>query len=470
MKKNLKYLLVGIGTSLILPTLTHAATMSLDDEKINGNTATYSLNYTGAEGDSNSIKFDININTNVGIKVSKDASMSGQCSESGCYLDMPTTYVAGEKIKIADITLTNTSTEEMTSNLKINMNGSEMTSKIDIKLSAGQTQKVKSNNASLSNLGLSVGNLDKTFDANTLEYTITGIKDTINSVTINPTCENCEIKITCPNGGCTISNTKRVTLQTGANLVNINVTSEDGTSNKTYKLNIYRGEIIASSAYLESIKIKDGVISPTFSSMVNDYTAKIKFKKNEKLNKLDITTVTEDPTAKVEIKGNENLKEGENTITITVTSSDGENKQVYTIIATLEEEKEDIKKVTTNKVAKKKNNTWLIILLSVLGLGVIITSFILIFKKKKNKNKDNNHKDDNNGIKETKEEENIQDESQEDDLLDMEMSDIEKENTDTLRILEKTKQELREEPKQDVDEALDDLMKTKKLELGDLDF
>ena len=59
MKKNLKYLLVGIGTSLILPTLTHAATMSLDDEKVNGNIATYSLNYTGAEGDSNSIKFEL---------------------------------------------------------------------------------------------------------------------------------------------------------------------------------------------------------------------------------------------------------------------------------------------------------------------------------------------------------------------------------------------------------------------------
>ena len=485
MKKNLKYLLVGIGTSLILPTLTHAATMSLDDEKINGNTATYSLNYTGAEGDSNSIKFDVNINTNVGIKVSKDASMSGQCSESGCYLDMPTTYVAGEKIKIADITLTNTSTEEMTSNLKINMNGSEMTSKIGIKLSAGQTQKVKSNNASLSNLGLSVGNLDKTFDANTLEYTITGIKDTINSVTINPTCENCEIKITCPDGGCTVSNTKRVTLQTGANLVNINVTSEDGTSNKTYKLNIYRGDVTTSSAYLQNLTIKDGVLSPTFNPMTNDYS----FKLTKDLKTLDIKTTTEDPSAKVEIKGNKDLKVGENTITITVTISDGENKQVYTI--KVNKEKEEKKKtVKTTTVKKKKNNTWLIILLSVLGLGIIVGTFLIIFKKK-NKKKDNkddkNNKNDNNKNKEKEIENNDEkneldmleeskynvygDEINEEDLLnDMEESDIEKENTDSLRILEETKRQMREEPKQDVDDALDDLMKTKKLELGDLDF
>ena len=59
----------------------------------------------------------------------------------------------------------------------------------------------------------------------------------------------------------------------------------------------------------------------------------------------------------------------------------------------------------------------------------------------------------------------------EDDLIDdMEESDIKKENTDSLRILEETKRQMKEEPKQDVDEALDDLMKTKKLELGDLDF
>ena len=60
--------------------------------------------------------------------------------------------------------------------------------------------------------------------------------------------------------------------------------------------------------------------------------------------------------------------------------------------------------------------------------------------------------------------------NEEDLLHDMEESDIEKENTDSLRILEETKRQMREEPKQDVDDALDDLMKTKKLELGDLDF
>ena len=311
----------------------------------------------------------------------------------------------------------------------------------------------------------------------------------LNSVTINPTCDNCDIKITCPNGGCSVSNTKRVTLQAGANEVNVNVTSEDGTSNKTYKLNIYRGDVTTSSAYLQSLKIKDVVLTPTFNSMTNDYSALLE----KDLKELDITTVTEDPSATVEIKGNKDLKVGENTITITISSSDGENKQVYTIKVTKEVKKDTTKKVTTTVVKKKKNNTWLIILLSLLGLGIIILVSILLFRKKKNKkdksDKNNrNNKDDNgNNVKKDttnditdKNELDMLEESKynvygqeinEDDLLDdMEESDIEKENTDTLRILEETKRQMKEEPKQDVDDALDDLMKTKKLELGDLDF
>lgn len=489
MKKNLKYLLVGIGTSLILPTLTHAATMKISGNDSDSNVVKYDLMYTGAKEEDTTLNFEVSTNTNLKPNVIKNEEIGiiGECNKDkgSCFLKLPSNYVVGSEIKIATIELTNTTTEEISPTITVNMNGTKMTDRSGFKLKPGQTQKIKSNNASLSNLGLSVGNLDKTFDANTLEYTITGIKDTINSVTINPTCENCEIKITCPDGGCTVSNTKRVTLQTGANLVNINVTSEDGTSNKTYKLNIYRGDVTTSSAYLQSLTIKDGVLSPTFNPMTNDYS----FKLTKDLKTLDIKTATEDPSAKVEIKGNKDLKDGENTITITVTSSDGENKQVYTI--KVNKEKEEKKKtVKTTTVKKKKNNTWLIILLSVLGLGIIVGTFLIIFKKKKKKkdNKDDkNNKNDNNKNKEKEIENNDEkneldmleeskynvygEEINEEDLLDdMEESDIEKENTDSLRILEETKRQMREEPKQDVDDALDDLMKTKKLELGDLDF
>ena len=487
MKKSFKYLFMGISTSLILPLVTNAATLSLDGT-IDKETATYNVKYNPDTKKVDSVTFKIE-KTNDDLEYELDSDYSG-CNKSKMECTILTTTLTSETT-IATVKIKNPSTEKKETTISISgdLGGASKTFTLNPGATT-TTTKVKSNNASLTNLGLSVGNLDKTFDGNTLEYTVTGIKDTINSVTINPTCDNCDIKITCPNGGCSVSNTKRVTLQAGANEVNINVTSEDGTSNKTYKLNIYRGDVTTSSAYLQSLKIKDVVLTPTFNSMTNDYSALLE----KDLKELEITTVTEDPSATVEIKGNKDLKDGENTITITVSSSDGENKQVYTIKVTKEIKEKTTKKATT-VVKKKKNNTWLIILLSFLGLGIIISVYIFLFKKKKNKkdksdkNKDNKKNKDNNlnnvnkhttnDITDKNELDMLEEskynvygqEIDEDDLLDdMEESDIEKENTDTLRILEETKRQMREEPKQDVDDALDDLMKTKKLELGDLDF
>ena len=89
----------------------------------------------------------------------------------------------------------------------------------------------------------------------------------------------------------------------------------------------------------------------------------------------------------------------------------------------------------------------------------------------KNKEKENNdEKNELDMLEESKYNVYGEEINEEDLLHDMEESDIEKENTDSLRILKETKRQMREEPKQDVDDALDDLMKTKKLELGDLDF
>lgn len=483
MKKSFKYLLVGLSTSFVLPILTNAASLSLDGT-IDKESASYNVKYNPESETKDSVTFKID-KTNDDLEYELDSDYSG-CNKVKMECTIVTTTFSSETV-VATVKIKNPTTEKKETTISISgdLGGASKTFTLNPGATT-TTTKVKSNNSNLTNLGLSVGNLDKTFDSNTLEYTVTGIKDTINSVTINPTCDNCDIKITCPNGGCSVSNTKRVTLQTGANEVNVNVTSEDGTSNKTYKLNIYRGDVTTSSAYLQSLKIKDVVLTPTFNSMTNDYSALLE----KDLKELNITTITEDPSANVEIKGNKDLKNGENTITITVTSSDGENKQVYTIKVTKEIKKEEKKTKTTTVVKKKKNNTWLIILLSVLGLGIIILVYFLLFKKKKNKKNKKDDNDKNNNNKEIKKDESndisekneldMLEESKynvygkeidEDDLLDdMEESDIEKENTDTLRILEETKRQMREEPKQDVDDALDDLMKTKKLELGDLDF
>ena len=53
---------------------------------------------------------------------------------------------------------------------------------------------------------------------------------------------------------------------------------------------------------------------------------------------------------------------------------------------------------------------------------------------------------------------------------DTDYNEIAKQNTANLNILNETKKQLNNEPKQDIDEALDDLMKTKRLELGEAEI
>lgn len=468
MKSKLRYLLVGFGITAICPLMTNAASLTFDGAPTD-NSATYTIKYTPDEQPLDTIKLKID-KTNDDLTYEL-TSEYGTCDAS-LECTLITTTITTETT-LATLTVKNTTADSQKTDITISGDLSGATKSFTLKPGATTTttKPVELNSSTdLSSLNISVGTMDQAFNKDLTEYNITGIKDTVNSITITPNCDNnCSWAITCPTGECTVSNTRRVNLQTGANKVAVTVTSENGENNKTYVLNVYRGEIETSSAYLSSIKITGSTLSPNFDSMTNDYTAVVGLD----VDKLDITTVAEDPSANIVVKGNENLVEGENTITITVTSSDGENKQVYTIIVTKEELEEDKEpeeedKITTSKVEKKKNNTWLIILLSVLGLGLIIVVFLIIFKKKKKKNKnDKNDKNNDKGSKINDDTEMLE-KALEDELL--EENPIEKENTQNLNILDETRRRLNEEPKQDIDEALDDLMKTKKLELGDLDF
>lgn len=474
MKKKFKYLLFCISLIVMSPLITEAATLSFEGSP-NNSTATYEIKYNpeGTKYDSISIKLD---KTNDDLTYNLNSTLV-TCDKLEC--NNIVTGVYDSEVTIATLTVQNTTGDSQKTTLTLSgssTNGTITSATKEFTLKAvpttTTTQRVLNTDNGLSELSISVGALDTTFNKETTEYTVTGIKDTVNSITITPTCaaEGCSWSMSCPLGECSVTNPTsngRVSLQTGANKVSIVVTSEDKKSNKTYILNIYRGEVVSSSAYLSGLDITDATLSPAFDSMINDYTLSVGLD----VEKLEIITTTEDPSATVVIKGNENLSEGENTITITVTSSDGESKQVYTLIVTkeeLEEEtnKEEKEELNTSKVEKKKNNTWLIILLSALGLGLIVVAFLIIFKKKK-KNKDKNDKN-NKGTPMKSDDTEVLEKALEDDLMNT--SEIEKENTANLHILNETRKQLDDETKQDIDEALDDLMKTKRLELGDLDF
>lgn len=71
-------------------------------------------------------------------------------------------------------------------------------------------------------------------------------------------------------------------------------------------------------------------LSPKFSSEVYEYSVTIPEELND-ITKLDITALGDKDDFTIDIEGNEELVDGENIVTITVKSKDGEKKQEYKI-------------------------------------------------------------------------------------------------------------------------------------------
>ncbi|MBR6645614.1 MAG: cadherin-like beta sandwich domain-containing protein [Clostridia bacterium] len=112
---------------------------------------------------------------------------------------------------------------------------------------------------------------------------------------------------------------------------NIEVSSTDGDeypSDYTYSVTITQK---SSDATLYSLSIGDVTLSPAFSSDVTSYTAAVDYRTTP----LKVNYKTNDPNAKAKVAG-ATLKEGKNTLTITVTAEDGTTKK-YTVAITMKE-------------------------------------------------------------------------------------------------------------------------------------
>lgn len=471
-----KFLIAGVSVGLLLnvtPVL--ASTLKIESVSTTDKEAKYELYLDATEPIENlSIKIDAS-NTSATKVISKADNVEATCDNTGCSeIKIDST---GKK-KIANITLSN-STANQIDNLILTATASTSdieaysTTAVSLKgiTTTTTTQKVLSSKAELTGLTVSVGTLSPSFSEGEKNYTVTDIKDTINSITFNPTCDNCTLTYTCKEN-CSVSQTKnnKILLEEGANIIRIVSDSQDQKNSAEYIFTVYRGEIEEPSAYLTDLSIKDVEISPKFDMLLNDYTATV----DKDVEKLEINYTLEDPEAKVDIKGADELKEGENTITITVTSSDSKSKQVYTIIVTKEDicdpekeecETEEVVKEEVKVVKKKSNKTLLIVLLTVGALAIIAISWFIIFKKKKKNNKNDKDDKNNKGNKKSK----IKDMIIEPDEVEGEEDNLPLEND----LLKETEKETNNEPeiikpriKPSVDEALEDLMKTKEIELN----
>lgn len=226
------------------------------------------------------------------------------------------------------------------------------------------TRNVSTNN-NLSSLKASVGTFDVAFDKDVTVYTLTVPYDT-ESVILSGELEDVYASV---------DGLVEYKLAEDKMTAIVTVTAEDG-SVKTYTIYIVKEAkpvttpvvyYYSSNNYLKSLEIDGYEIE--FNKVTNEYKIKVK----SDVTSLDIKALSEDSRSRVEITGNENFKEGENTVTITVTAEDGTIRE-YKLVVDKEEKKQAAVTTDDSNTAEKVVIVILIILV-VLGL------LYLIFKK-----------------------------------------------------------------------------------------
>lgn len=243
-------------------------------------------------------------------------------------------------------------------------------------------KKNESSIATLSSIKVTPGNLNETFSKNNLSYTMTveADVDSIN-VTATPTDDKAKVTVTGNTG---------LTTGTGNEII-IKVVAEDGISTKTYKIKVTKlasededpniiEELEEKKLGLSSLNIEELKISPEFKSNVYEYKATLT---DKTIEKLIVNAVATFEDSKVEITGADEIKDGENVITIIVTSANGEETVTYQVIVDKKEE------IVIAKVEPKEKEDSLqniiIALIAAIAIVALILIFILIKRKEKGK-------------------------------------------------------------------------------------
>lgn len=250
-----------------------------------------------------------------------------------------------------------------------------------------QQPQTKSNVATLANLGIKG------------QYDFTGFRaaKTSYSVTVPNEAESVEIYASKGQSGQKITGTGVKQLKEGTNTVNVVVTAEDGTTTKTYTINIERKSAETTdnteekeeetsteeqeSFGLKELKIEGIEITPEFKTDIYEYSAELK----EDKTSLELTTLPTVENAEIEVTGNEDLKDGENIITVIVKEKDTDKTATYQITVNKISNEQNITDTTINKMQLSQKK----IIVICAGLAVIlliIIILIVIIKKRKSAN------------------------------------------------------------------------------------
>lgn len=511
-----KIILSGISIFALsaMPFGVDAATIKYDDSKIekDGGIAKIPIKLDVSESEAPLAGFTLTCSTDGDLDIDCYFEQSGDAKvvptgkkAAFASLEDEGKFPSGET-NIGTLVLSNNVTSQKEVSFSVSGTGLSLSGKIT--LNAKFVERELSDDASLSGIKISQGKLSPEFNADTQEYTIYDIADTINSVTITPTCRTTGCTYTI-RGGSSVSGNSKVSLNQGSNDVTIEVTSESEKETKNYKLIVLRGDTGYNSAKLSELSFGEYTLTPAFSKDVKEYTLTVPNDVTSLIKNMKYTL--EDANAKISMDGLDNFVIGENKVTLTIDNITGSETITYIINVTrlsnqsieilkykngeitfrdsegiqtslkeaefkkqYSDEYEKIKDGTykfdedgnliteaekseeeTPKEEEKKDNTWLIIALIVGGLIIIGGSGFFIFRKKKPEDKEDNI---------DKKEEKKKNSKANDDELEK-TSEIDETGIEEEAIKEESKND--ENATMNIDEALIDLMSTKQYDFKD---
>jgi formylmethanofuran dehydrogenase subunit D len=192
-----------------------------------------------------------------------------------------------------------------------------------------------STNANLSNLTATGGTLSPAFASGTTSYSLGTVPYTTGSIAVTPSVADSTATVRV-NGSVTASGTPvTVPVGVGANTVSVEVTAQDGTTQKTYSISVNRAAA-STNANLANLTVSAGTLSPGFSSGITGYTVAVP----NATTSLNVTPTVADGTATMTVNGTPqtsgsprsvSLIVGANPVNVVVTAQDGITQKTYTV-------------------------------------------------------------------------------------------------------------------------------------------
>jgi len=189
------------------------------------------------------------------------------------------------------------------------------------------------NSCDLSSIALSSGTLDPSFDPTITSYSAS-VASAVLSVTVTPTTLISLATISVNGIAVTSGNASQaISLTAGANMVTVRVTAPDGTTTKTYTINIPLSVV----STLSGLMLNAGTLSPTFDPTLASYGANVA----NATTSLTVTPTVTDLAATVKVNGTTvasgsaspgiPLAVGPNTISVEVTAQDATTTTTYSV-------------------------------------------------------------------------------------------------------------------------------------------